>query len=207
MPNYPDWVLKHKTKGTYINFQNGKYYLYAAHSERIPGTNKVRRVSDGYLGRITEEDGFIPVKKKLPDSVFVFEYGLSETILSLCVKVRTGLIREFRANADFVMAGGILLFMHSDIRQEFYEASRLSVRLPGLDMGKAPTEKQLTGMGRTQRMIEDSLIGRFGESYRDAVALLPLVKIVRTGKEERLAAMPVGISEFLARHGLRFEEV
>jgi len=81
MSNYPDWVLKHKKKGTYINVQNGKHYLYAAHSERIPGTDKVRRVSDGYLGRITEEDGFIPAKKKLPDSVFVYEYGVSETIL------------------------------------------------------------------------------------------------------------------------------
>ena len=54
MADYPEWVLKHKKKGTYVNFQNGKYYLYAAHSERVPGTNKVKRVSDGYLGRISE---------------------------------------------------------------------------------------------------------------------------------------------------------
>jgi len=56
---YPEWVLKHKTKGTYINCINGRYYLYGAHSERIPGTKKVKRIFDGYLGRITEEDGFI----------------------------------------------------------------------------------------------------------------------------------------------------
>lgn len=30
MADYPDWVLQHKKKGTYINHQNGKYYLYAA---------------------------------------------------------------------------------------------------------------------------------------------------------------------------------
>ena len=51
MADYPDWVLKHKKPGTYINVVKGKYYLYAAHSERIKGTDKVRRVSDGYLGR------------------------------------------------------------------------------------------------------------------------------------------------------------
>ena len=67
MATCPEWVLKSKEKGTYINVQNGKYYLYAAHLERIHGTNKVRRVSDGYLGWITEEDGFILAKRKLSD--------------------------------------------------------------------------------------------------------------------------------------------
>lgn len=32
---YPDWVLKHKKPGTYINKVGDKYYLYAAHSERV----------------------------------------------------------------------------------------------------------------------------------------------------------------------------
>ncbi len=52
--------MKFKKKGTYINKVGDKYYLYAAHSERVKGTNKVKRVSDGYLGRITETDGLIP---------------------------------------------------------------------------------------------------------------------------------------------------
>lgn len=79
---YPDWVLKHKKKGTYINKVGNNYYLYAAHSEHIPGTaNKARRVCDGYLGRITEKDGFIPKKKK--ESPLSLEYGLSCAIVSL----------------------------------------------------------------------------------------------------------------------------
>jgi len=151
MADYPDWVLKHKEKGTYVNVQNGKYYLYAAHSERVPGTDKVRRVSDGYLGRITEKDGFIPARRKLADPVYVYEYGLSETILSLCTKIRSRLNREFRANGDFVMAGGALLFMHGEIIPECFEASWLSKRLSGFGMRKKPTEKQRAGMGRAQR--------------------------------------------------------
>ncbi len=74
MANYPDWVMKHKKKGTYINRSNDKYYLYAAHSERIKGTKKVKRISDGYLGRITEEDGLIPPKDNVSGNVEVFEY-------------------------------------------------------------------------------------------------------------------------------------
>jgi len=206
MADYPEWVLKHKKKGTYVNFQNGKYYLYAAHSERIPGTGKVRRVSDGYLGRITEKDGFIPAKRKLASPVYVYEYGLSETILSLCDKIRTGLRREFKANGDFVMAGGAMLFMHGELRPEHYAASWLSVRFSGFAIWKAPTEKQRTGMERTQRMITDTLKGRFGEDYPLAVSLLPLVKAVCMGDETVIAAMPGGICDFMDRHGLKFEE-
>jgi len=207
MAGYPDWVLRHKKKGTYINYQNGKYYLYAAHSERVPGTNKVRRVSDGYLGRITEEDGLIPAKRKLSELVHVFEYGLSETILSLCDNIREGLGREYRGATDFVMAGGALLLMYGEVRHEHYGASWLSVRLPGLDMHKAPTDKQRVGMERAQRMIADALKKQFGDAYAPAVALLPLVKAVRMGNEAVIAGMPDGVKAFLGQHGLSFEEV
>ena len=207
MANYPDWVLRHKTKGTYINFQNGKYYLYAAHSERVPGTNKVKRVSDGYIGRITEEEGLIPAKGKLAAPVYAMEYGLSETILTLCPKILTGLNREFRANADFVMAGGMLLFMYGKIWHEFYQMSWMSERLPFLKMYKQPTEKQRVGMDRAQRMITDTLKGHFGDAFPVAVSILPLVRIVCMGAERIIAEVPSSVTDFLQRHELRFGEV
>jgi hypothetical protein len=206
MADYPEWVTKHKKKGTYVNVVKGKYYLYAAHSERVPGTDKVRRVSDGYLGRITEADGFVPAKGKLPDGVAAYEYGLSETILRLCAKIRAGLRREFRANADFVMASGILVFMHGRARREFYEASWLSRRLPDLDMTRTPTEKQRVGIERTARMIGDALERRFGEDRESAVALLPLVRKVSAGNESALAKRDEGILAFAARHGIDLED-
>jgi len=208
MANYPGWVLKHKKKGTYVNFQNGKYYLYAAHSERVPGTGKVRRVSDGYIGRITEEDGLVPAKKKLAGPVRALEYGLSGTILALCPKIRAGLKREFRANADFVMAGGMLLFMHGEILHAHYQASFMSERLPNLDMRKTPAEKQRTGMERVQRMIADALAGYFGDALPCAVSLLPLVRVVRMGGETAIAETPASVVGFIERHNLQsFMEV
>jgi hypothetical protein len=207
MPDYPEWVLKHKKKGTYINVVKGKYYLYAAHSERIKGTNKVRRVSDGYLGRITEEEGFIPVKNKLAEDVCVFEFGLSETIVRLCVKIHTGLKREFRANADYVFVCGAILFMYGEIRRDFYESSVLSLRFPGLDPEKKPTETQHVGTERTRRMIEDTLEKNFGNDCAEALALLPLIHAVSMAGEFRAAKIPEGVSAFCVKHGLIFEEV
>lgn len=112
MADYPDWVLKHKKPGTYINVVKGKYYLYVAHSERIKGTDKVRRVSDGYLGRITEEDGLIPPKDKVNEPPVVLEYGMSATVLTICEKIHKGLRRSFTKAGDLVMAASILSYLY-----------------------------------------------------------------------------------------------
>lgn len=62
--NYPEWVTRHLKTGQYVNKKGDSYYIYSAHSERREGISHPVRVSDGYLGRITEKDGFIPAKKK-----------------------------------------------------------------------------------------------------------------------------------------------
>ena len=94
MANYPDWVLKHKRKGTYINRVKDKYYLYAAHSEREPGTGKVKRVCDGYIGRITEKDGLILSKPKIKGSIEVREYGREAIVFQLCFRFMESYARK-----------------------------------------------------------------------------------------------------------------
>lgn len=207
MADYPEWVLKFKRKGTYINYQNGKYYLYAAHSERIPGTDKVRRVSDGYIGRITETEGLIPAKRKMNDPIYTYEYGLSDTILSLCENIWKGLVKEYRNQTNYVMIAGTILFMYGEIRNEYYESSWLSVRIPALDMRKIPTEGQLVGIERVQRMITDTLERHFKEAFSDAVSLLPLVRVVRMSNETKIAEISEGVKEFLDEHKMSFKEV
>jgi hypothetical protein len=198
--------MEHKRKGTYVNKVGGTYYLYAAHSERVPGTNKVRRVSDGYLGRITEKDGFIPVKRRLSSEVHVHEYGLSWAIVSSCGKIRSGLRREFKANADAVFATGALLFMYGAARPEFFEASGLPLLLMGLSGVERLTDKQWTGAERASRMIADTLKKRFGADYEDALLLLPLVRFVRMAGDSRRAEMPKGVAGFCERHSLDIKE-
>jgi hypothetical protein len=206
MPDYPDWVIKYKKKGTYVNVVKGKYYLYAAHSERIKGTDKVRRVSDGYLGRITEKDGFIPTKRKLQSEVHAHEYGLSWAVVSSCGKIRSGLRREFRRNADAVFVAGALLFMHGVALPALFEASGLPLLLPDSGGTERLTDKQRAGAERTNRMIADTLKKRFGADYEEALTLLPLVRLVYMAGDSRMAKMPAGVAEFCERHGLDFKE-
>jgi len=163
MAEYPEWVLMHKQKGTYINRVGDKYYLYAAHSERIPGTKKVRRVSDGYIGRITEQDGLISARDKVQGEPEVFECGLCMTMLALCKDVHTGLRREFRAAADRILVAGLLTAAYGDCRQDTYHWSFLSVKFPGLDMKMALTDKQAFGIQRCTRMAADLMYRQFGD--------------------------------------------
>ena len=169
MSNYPDWVLKYKEKGTFINFSNGKYYLYAVHSERVAGTEKVRRVYDEYLGRITENDGLIPPKDKVSGEVFVFEYGLSATIISLCKDIYSGFRRSFKNRADFVMVSSILSVIYGGYNEEIFKLSYLSIKFPDVDFNKNPTSNQLTAIERGIRMINNTLSEKFKYDKHDVM--------------------------------------
>ena len=73
---YPPWVMEHKKKGMYVNRINeSTYRIYRAHSERIKGTGKVRRVVDEYIGTITEKGGLVPTQPKIKGEVRTVRYG------------------------------------------------------------------------------------------------------------------------------------
>ena len=75
---YPDWVIKCKEKGTEIRRFGSRYYLYKIKSIRKNG--KVKKLTLGYLGKITEQ-GLIKskveqtVEKITGGNITVKEYG------------------------------------------------------------------------------------------------------------------------------------
>jgi transposase len=54
MVSYPDWVLKHKTKGTEIRKIGQRYYLYKIASRWSKEKKRPVKVTLGFLGTITE---------------------------------------------------------------------------------------------------------------------------------------------------------
>jgi hypothetical protein len=203
MANYPDWVLAHKKKGTYINYVNGKYYLYAAHSERISGTNKVRRVSDGYIGRITEEGGLIPARDKVTGDVIVYAYGLHMTALALSEKILLGLKREFRGAAERLLVMGILLATGWGVDDDSFNASFLSRVFPEVDLAQKLTEKQRIGAERCTRMVADKLFGATGGDVCIQTKLSRVYMVVVNNKEY-LSKKPDGIEAWLIEHGIEW---
>lgn len=107
--NYPDWVLKYKSKGVYVNKVGDTYYLYRAHCVYDKTTKKNKRVSDGYIGRVTEKDGFIPVKDSVKGDVIVYEYGLFIFLSSLLKDVYKSLNKN--RYRDSIMSLAIMNYL------------------------------------------------------------------------------------------------
>lgn len=203
---YPDWVLKHKVKGTYINCVGDKYYLYAAHSVRIPGTKKVKRISDGYLGRITEQDGLIPTKDKVSTEILVYEYGLSSSILKLCENIHKGFKRTSPKNADYIMVSSILNVIYGSFNDINFNKSYLSVLFPSLSMEKTVSDNVLTNISRGSAMIKDTLNRLFGENYSSIFDSLSGLYKVRVNEKWYLSKQEGHILAFKEKYKLSWEK-
>lgn len=81
---YPDWVQKHRTRGTTVKKKGDSYYLYKRTSKRVPG-KKYPQPIDTYIGIITP-DGIIESNKKKISmtDIEVWEYGFTKAVLDLC---------------------------------------------------------------------------------------------------------------------------
>lgn len=202
MADYPDWVLKHKKKGTYINRVGDKYYLYAAHSERIKGTDKVRRVSDGYLGRITEKDGFIPAKDKVQEPPAAYEIGLSYAIVSTNDIIHKGLKYSFRKYGDIVYACAILFYIYGTYSKELFKQSYLHLLFLDADFPEVFTPAQKTGIERGRRMIEERLPSIFGEDLPQVLTFFPDIRLLMVNQTYYLSPLSGSTAALSEKYGI-----
>lgn len=104
MSKLPNWVLKHKVKGTHVVTKNGNYYLYRVHSERRLDKTYPVLVTDEYLGVITEE-GLIPRKQRI-DDIVVKEYGLSKYFINLVLNLYVDIDSKLLVSIVLTLAYG-----------------------------------------------------------------------------------------------------
>jgi Transposase len=80
---HPEWALKYKTPGTELRLQRGRYYLYKISSRYDKETKRTKKITEKFLGTITEADGLIEPKAERArknaaiNEVTVCEYGFS----------------------------------------------------------------------------------------------------------------------------------
>ncbi len=202
MADYPEWVLAHKKKGTYVNKVGDKYYLYAAHSERIPGTKRVKRICDGYLGRITEKDGLIPPKDKVTPPVISYEFGLSSLTLSVCTNIHKGLRKTFVVHGDFVMAASILTFIFGIYSEELFRHSWLSLHFSSIALPQNLTLAQKNGIDRGTRMVTDTMERTFGSDLPSVKAAFSLVTLSLINQKLYCCSPPESVPLFVEKYHL-----
>lgn len=193
--NYPDLVLEHKRPGTYINKFGDKYYLYAAHSERVEDKKCPVRVCDGNLGHITQKDGFIPAKSKIQDVLLAFEVGLSYTFLSFSGHILSALERSYRKYGTLVFCCFILSYIHGMHNREIFLNSYLHIRFPSVEYPGSFTRPQLVGIERSVRILEDTILGRLGNDFGEILVYFPDIRFLKINGDYYLTPLTQELSE------------
>lgn len=80
---HPDWVLRQKTKGTEIRKIGSNYYLYKIRSEWNKDKKRAQKITEKFLGTITEEGLRKPKLERLIEAqknICVKEFGATQFI-------------------------------------------------------------------------------------------------------------------------------
>jgi transposase len=153
----PDWVLKHKSKGTEVRNLKGRYYLYSVHSVREAGGARPRKVTDKYLGRITEEGVIKPRHERILDEGFtVKEYGASAFVLEECINLLSAVKSEFPKEWREVFSFSVMRLIHnSPIKnlQHHYLSSFLPETLGEAHLSPKAASRLLHSLGRDRERI------------------------------------------------------
>jgi hypothetical protein len=121
-------------------------------------------------------------------------------MLALNRDVYSGLRREFRNAADWILVAGILTTAYGDYHPATYPLSFLSVKFPGLDMMQTLTNKQSTGVQRCTRMTAELMRKRFGEDTANAVVRLSRIYQVKINKRFYLCAIDEETQDWLNQY-------
>jgi transposase len=116
--DYPAWVLQHKVKGTEIRHIKGRYYLYQVKSFWDKESKRSKKVTEAFLGRITEL-GLIKGKKTkkvisvpLSSSYCIQEYGIVRFLYDDNIDVFNALKEHFGQFCESIFAAAINRFAH-----------------------------------------------------------------------------------------------
>ena len=134
---YPDWVLKQKRKGTEVRKIGNNFYLYKVTSVWDKEKKRARKITEKFLGTITQDGLVKPKKERLIesiDNVSVKEFGAANFVLDLNEDIKESLkgIYPDKWKELFLFPVFRLLY-NTPIKnlQTYYAMSFLSETLPG----------------------------------------------------------------------------
>lgn len=204
MPNLPEWVKKHKTKGIYVNVRNGKYYLYKGHSERVPGKKYPKLVCDEYLGQVTEEDGLIASSPSVLKEIKVYEFGQPYLVYQLTYK-HSEVARFYKQRESLIYTMAVLLTLELEVNQLNYENSWLCLKFPNLDLNQELQEKEKLTLKRMVTQMNSTLESYLGSDYKHVMQYCKTVYAVWVNRTYRMSQISKQLQQFMKKHKLVFE--
>ena len=155
---HPDWVLKHRAKGTHVIRRGENYYLYRVTSVWNREKGRAQLKTEKYLGKITP-DGLIPPRQERMlgrlRQATIKEYGASFLINHLAGDIIELLKGEYREWTELFSFAALRLLHNAHIKNlEFhYETSFLSELIPDADL----SDRRVGGMLRDVGMDRETM--------------------------------------------------
>lgn len=180
LKDMPEWVLKNKPKGTQIIFSNKAYYLYKIKSEWDSKKHRAKKITEKYLGKITEE-GLIPPKQDIVEQKYkhisIKEYGAtnflyesSQDIILHLKEIFPDTWKEIYTMALF----RILYKTHLKNLQFYYGNSYISEKIKGAELSQKSIGNFLRNLG-TQRELVINYTNKF--IVRGQTAIIDMTNI------------------------------
>jgi transposase len=155
---HPDWVLKHRTKGTHVIRRGENYYLYRVTSVWNREKGRAQLKTEKYLGKITP-DGLIPPRQERMlgrlRQATIKEYGASFLVNHLAGDIIELLKGEYQEWRELFSFAALRLLHNAHIKNlEFhYETSFLSELVPDADL----SDRRVGGMLRDVGMDRETM--------------------------------------------------
>jgi len=160
---HPEWALACKRKGTELRLLNGKYYLYQVTSKWNPEKKRSVKITEKFLGRITETEGFVESEKARLrrqqdriERVQVKEYGIALAVEHLFTDTVSALKKFFPDSWQrlVALAYGRLVYQSPLKNMSFHYAhSYLSEQYSGVDLSARSLSYFLREIGEDRNKI------------------------------------------------------
>ncbi len=158
---YPDWVLEYKRKGTAIHKIGDNFYLYEIASKWDKKKKRARKITKGYLGKITTQ-GLKEPGYRINQPTTCKEYGASLFLMKENKEIIERLKVYFpnRWKEVFILSAFRLLHQSPLKHIEFlYQDSWISEELSSASLSKNTLHQILEDMGRERKTIIEFLRG------------------------------------------------
>lgn len=174
---HPDWVMKHKAKGTEIRKIGTNYYLYKIRSEWDKDKKRARKITEKFLGKITEEGLIKPKHERIIESqknISVKEYGASRFITDESQDIIQNLKEVFPDSWKEIFTFAVFRFFSSSPLknvQDYYQSSYLSDLIPDAKASPKTLSNTLHTIGQQRDIIKKFLSKYIAQGESIAVDL------------------------------------
>jgi len=158
--SYPDWVLKHKQKGTEIRRMGNNFYLYKISSMWDKKKKRPKKITQKFLGTITREGLIQPRHERLLESmrhISVKEFGATNFIVGMNSDIIERLKEIYPKCWEEIVVFSIFRFLYNSPMknlQTYYSGSFLSEVLSGAHLSQKPIGELLRDLGRERERIK-----------------------------------------------------